>query len=126
MIILGIGGLMGDSACAILKDGKLVAAIEESKLVRRQTQWGSQGEMPENAIATCLELAGAKSADVDAVAIVRPIPENAFHLKLRSQFPQARLLVLEHHRAHAASGYFPSPFDEATILTLDRGSEKST
>ena len=40
MIILGIGGLLGDAARAILKDGELVAAVEESKLVRRRTHWG--------------------------------------------------------------------------------------
>jgi carbamoyltransferase len=30
-----------------------------------------------------------------------------------------RLLFTEHHHAHAASAFFPSPFDEAVILTLD-------
>jgi carbamoyltransferase len=60
---------------------------------------------------------------VDAVALVRPIPESDLHLKLRAQFPQARVVLLEHHLAHAASAYFPSPFDEATVLTLDRGSD---
>ena len=123
MIILGIGGIVGDAACAILKDGKLVAAIEESKLVRRRTHWGGHGEMPEHSIAACLDLAGAKAADVDAVAIVRPIPDPDFHLKARAQFPQSRLLVVEHHQAHAASAYFPSPFDDATVLTLDRGGD---
>jgi carbamoyltransferase len=29
-------------------------------------------------------------------------------------------VVVEHHAAHAASAYYPSPFDEATVLTLDR------
>ena len=33
MIILGIGGVLGDAACAVLKDGELDAAVEESKLV---------------------------------------------------------------------------------------------
>ena len=67
MIILGIGGIVGDSASAILKDGKLVAAIEESKLVRRRTHWGGHGEMPEHSITACLELAGAKASEVDAI-----------------------------------------------------------
>jgi carbamoyltransferase len=123
MIILGIGGIVGDSASAILKDGKLVAAIEESKLVRRRTHWGGHGEMPEHSITACLELAGAKASEVDAVAIVRPIPDPEFHLKLRAQFPQSRLLVVEHHQAHAASAYFPSTFADATVLTLDRGGD---
>ena len=35
MIILGIGGILNDAASAILRDGQLIAAVEESKLVRR-------------------------------------------------------------------------------------------
>jgi carbamoyltransferase len=31
--------------------------------------------------------------------------------------------VLEHHQAHAASAYFPSPFDDAVVLVLDRGGD---
>jgi carbamoyltransferase len=123
MIILGIGGILGDAAAAVLKDGELVAAIEESKLVRRRMRWGGQGLMPAQSIATCLELAGARPEQVDAVAVVRPIPDASFHLKIRSQFPNSRILVVEHHVAHAASAYFPSPFDEATVLTLDRGGD---
>src|SRR5205807_1823861 len=64
-----------------------------------------------------------KPQQIDAVAIVRPIPDADFHLKLRAQFPNSRVLVLEHHLAHAASAYYPSPFEEATVLTLDRGGD---
>ena len=108
---------------AILKDGELVAAVEESKLVRRRIQWGGPGQMPEHSIAACLELAGVTPEQVDAVALARPIPETDFHLKLRAHFPHARIVVIEHHRAHAASAYYPSPFEEATVLTLDRGGD---
>ena len=45
MIILGIGGILGDAASAVLKDGELVAAVEESKLVRRRLNWGGTGEL---------------------------------------------------------------------------------
>ena len=123
MIILGIGGILGDAAAAILKDGELVAAVEESKLTRRGMRFGGGGDLPSQSIATCLELASAKAADVDAVAIAGPIPDSDFHLKLRSHFPNSRILVVEHHTAHAASGYFPSPFDDATVLVLDRGGD---
>jgi carbamoyltransferase len=122
MIILGIGGIQGDAAAALLKDGELAAAVEESKLVR-QSPRGADGHLPEHAIATCLQLAGAKPEQVDAVAVVRPLPETDFHLQLRAQFPNSRIVVLEHHLAHAASAYFPSPFDDATVLTLDRGGD---
>jgi len=121
MIILGIGGISGDAASAVLKDGELIAAIEEAKLVRRSS--GNSGELPEQSIAACLELAGAKPEQVDAVAVVRPVPEAGFHLKLRARFPNSRIAVIEHHLAHAASAYYPSPFEEATVLTLDRAGD---
>jgi len=120
LIILGVGGVLGDAASAILRDGELVAAVEESKLARRRTAWGGHGELPEQSIATCLALAGVKAEQVDAVAVVRPIPDADFHIKLRAEFPNSRLVVLEHHLAHAASAYYASPFEEATVLTLDR------
>jgi carbamoyltransferase len=123
MIILGIGGLGGDAAAAILKNGELTAAVEESKLVRRRTHWGGIDEMPERAIATCLELAGADPGDIGAVAVVRPIPSNDFYLRLRADFPKSRIVLVEHHLAHAASAWYCSPFDEATVLTLDHGSD---
>jgi carbamoyltransferase len=123
MIILGIGGILGDAASAVLKDGALAAAVEESKLVRRRTHWGGPGGLPERSMATCLELAGARPDEVDAVAIVRPIPESGFLLKVRAQFPKSRIVLVEHHRAHAASAYYASPFDRATVLTLDRGGD---
>ena len=39
---------------------------------------------------------------------------------------RAPLLFLDHHESHAASAFFPSPFDEAAILTLDGVGEWST
>jgi carbamoyltransferase len=118
MIILGIGGILGRAATALLRDGDLVAAVEEAKLARAPS--ANRGDLPDRSITSCLELAGAKPQQVDAVALVRPIPEDGFHLKLRARFPNSRIVVVEHHQAHAASAYYPSPFDEATVLTLDR------
>jgi carbamoyltransferase len=123
MIILGIGGILGDAACAVLKDGELIAAVEEAKLSRLGASPARGGELPVQSIATCLDLAGARPDDVDAVAVVRPIPDHELHLKLRAQFPNSRILIVEHHLAHAASAYYPSPFEEATVLSLDRGGD---
>ena len=129
MIILGIGGILGDAASAILKDGALAAAVEESKLSRRGLQTGAPAGptgLPEQSIAACLALAGATPEQVDAVAIVRPFaagPESALHLQLRARFPNSRIVVIEHHTAHAASAYYPSPFEDATVLTLDRAGD---
>ncbi len=49
---------------------------------------------------------------------------------LRSRFPkvdwQTRLLFTEHHVAHAASAFYPSPFDRAAVLTMDGVGEWAT
>ena len=39
---------------------------------------------------------------------------------------QNKLLFAEHHRSHAASAFYPSPFDEALILTMDGVGEWAT
>lgn len=48
---------------------------------------------------------------------------------LRKEFgigPQPPILFLEHHESHAASAFFPSPFEEAAILTIDGVGEWAT
>jgi carbamoyltransferase len=122
MIILGLGGILADAACALLRDGELVAAIEEKKVERHRIPGG----LPETSAAECLKLAGVSPAQVDCVALVRPIsfgPASALHLELRAMFPNARLALVEHHMAHAASVYYVSKFESATVLTLDRGGD---
>jgi len=115
MIILGLGGILKDAACAVLKDGELLAAVEERKVARQS----AMGDFPEAAIATSLQVAALTPADVNCVALVRPFAQGIL-LSLRSQFPNAQVLMVEHHAAHAASAYYPSPFDDATVLTIDR------
>ncbi len=122
MIILGIGGILDEAACAILRDGELVAAVEQKKVARRTRP----GEMPAEAIAACLKLAGVDESAVDCVAVVRPFPAGpagGLHLEIRQKYPNAHVVLVAHHMAHAASAYFVSPFEEATVLTLDRGSD---
>ena len=43
-----------------------------------------------------------------------------------SKFDQNKLFFLEHHLSHAASAYYPSPFNEAIILTIDGVGESAT
>ncbi|HTR39575.1 MAG TPA: carbamoyltransferase C-terminal domain-containing protein [Bryobacteraceae bacterium] len=115
MIILGLSGIPKDAACAVLKDGEIVAAVEEEK-VARQSRAGS---LPEPAIAAALQVAKLTPADVQCVALVRPFAQD-IHIAVRSHFPGAQVVMVEHHMAHAAAAYFPSPFEDATVLTLDR------
>jgi len=122
MIILGIGGILGDAASAIVKDGRLVAAVEEVKVSRQHRL----GALPEASIAACLSMAGANPEDVDLVAIVRPLAsslETGLHLQFRARFPNSRIVLVDHHAAHAASAFYASPFSEATVLTLDRAGD---
>jgi carbamoyltransferase len=122
MTILGLGGLLNDAAAAVVQDGRLVAAAEQKKVARRFRR----GELPGDAINGCLKLADVGASQVDYVAIVRPFavgPEVDVHLELRGAFPNSRIVVVEHHLAHAASAYYASPFKQATVLTLDRAGD---
>ena len=71
MIILGLGGILSDAACALLRDGELVAAVEEKKIARRYTT----GELPQTCDCGMLQIAGITPDKVDCVALVRPFGE---------------------------------------------------
>jgi carbamoyltransferase len=114
--ILGIGGVLGDAAAALIKDGEIAAAVEEAKLTRRP----QSGNLPQAAVKTCLSIAGLEPGDIDYVALARPLPPGSALAPSLRRFPKARVVSIDHHAAHAASAYFASPFDDATIVTLDR------
>jgi carbamoyltransferase len=116
MNILGIGGVLGDAAAAVIRDGEIAAAIEEAKLRRRP----EPGRLPDAAIATCLSIAKLKPSDIDHVALARPLPPgSALPAGLRI-FTKAKVDTVDHHAAHAAAAFYVSPFEEATVITLDR------
>ena len=88
MVILGLGGLLGDGACALLKDGVLEAAVEESKITR-----GIRPGIPRASIEECLRLGHLTPGEVNCVAVVRPFahgPESLLHLALRDFSPKRR------------------------------------
>ena len=49
---------------------------------------------------------------------------------IRAELPELRrdceILFTQHHQSHAASAFYPSPFDEAAILTIDGVGEWAT
>ncbi len=116
MNILGIGGLPNDASAVVIRDGAISAAVEESKMSRRM----EARPLPSAAISECLRLARLEAAEINVIALARPVPRAEIPLELRAQFPKARIVLVEHHMAHAASAYYASPFDEATVLTFDR------
>ena len=77
MYILGINAYHGDSSAALIKDGKLIAAIEEER-IRRVKHWAG---FPSESIKFCLDYAGIGIKDVDYIAISRN-PFARFHKKI--------------------------------------------
>lgn len=120
--VIGLGGLLDDAACALAVEGSIVAAVEQRKIARRH----SPGSLPQEAIDATLAIAKLKPAQIDAVAIARPLsnsPESLLSLRVKQIFPNARLLILDHQTAHAASAYYASGFADSTVLTLDRAGD---
>ncbi len=67
MVILGINAYHGDSSACLVKDGKLICAIEEER-IRRIKHWAG---FPGESIKACLKYAGAAIGDIDHVGVSR-------------------------------------------------------
>ena len=67
MLIVGINAFHGDASAVILRDGELIAAVEEERFRRVKHYAG----FPAEAIRACLAMAGADPRDVDAFAVSR-------------------------------------------------------
>lgn len=153
MYILGISAYQSDSSAALLKDGRLIGAIEEEKLVGIK----HTGEFPVHSIQFLLEREGIKFSDIAHIAyfwkpfeglhyrfwmILKHLPESAnFYnshggrwTKIASVKQEIKKIfnvknetfkfhTVNHHVSHAASSYFLSDFDEAAILTVDGSGE---
>ncbi len=161
MRVLGLSALYHDSAAALIDGGRIVAAAQEERFTRKK----HDARLPRAAIASCLDIAGLKLADVDLVAFYEKpfvkferlletyaalapsgftsfrqampvwIKEKLFQKdlllkELKSFAPDEnwaeRLVFSEHHLSHAASAFFPSPFEEAAVLTMDGVGEWTT
>jgi carbamoyltransferase len=78
MIILGINAYHGDVSAVLLRDGELVAAVEEERF-RRVKHWAG---FPQESIQTCLDMAGVTPLAVDHFAISRDPRANLFRKAL--------------------------------------------
>jgi carbamoyltransferase len=152
--VLGVSAFYHDSAAAILRDGKIVAAAQEERFSRKK----HDSRFPRGAIHYCLEEAEIDGNDLSVIAfyddpaltadrIIRssiafaPDSERFFTQAVRSFFgikPDFKELIEEmlacdvpiyharHHYSHAASAFFPSPYEEAAVLCVDGVGEWST
>jgi len=130
MYLLGISGgvLAGnqDGAAALLKDGRIVAAAEEERLLKIKH---ANGHLPKRAIEYCLEKAGIGIRDVAAVGFPGITYKN-FDAILRDYFefhfghaPEIR--IFDHHLCHAAATYYYSGYDDALVLTMDFSGDRT-
>ena len=155
MYSLGISCYYHDSAAAILKDGHVVAAVEEERLSRKKFDDG----FPRMAIDWCLKEAEITPEQINSVAFYdKPVlkferlldnyiavaPRGLYsflnvipkwlhkrlwikeEIKKHIRGYQGDIIFPEHHMSHAAHTFFTSPFDEAAILTVDGVGEWST
>src|SRR5258705_1233180 len=83
MIILGINAYHGDAAAALIKDGKLIAAVEEERFNRLKHCAG----FPAESIRYCLRTAGVSIEDVEQVGISR---DPSAHLHKKALFAATR------------------------------------
>jgi carbamoyltransferase len=154
--ILGISAFYHDSAAALVVDGEVVAAAQEERFSRSKHDAGFPTaaiayclreanlspdqidiiafyDKPLTKFDRLLEtyLAHAPSG---LGSFARAVPlwlGGKLFMKrtVRNALPEAnraRIVFLEHHESHAASAFFPSPFEEAAILTLDGVGEWAT
>jgi len=154
MNILGISCFYHDSAACLVRDGGIIAAVQEERFTRKKHDSG----FPKNAVAWCLKEGNITSSDLDFVVfydkpfikfdriletylMYAPLGIKQFvqavplWLKLKLWMPdlirkelgyKGKILFTEHHEAHAASAFYPSPFKEAAFLTMDGVGEWET
>jgi carbamoyltransferase len=156
MNILGISAFYHDSAAALVEDGNIVAAAQEERFSRKKhdarfprhavqyclDEAGTKladldyvvfYDKPflkfERLLETYLGFAprGFQSFKMAMPLWVREklFQKSMLAKELRGLDP-AKLLFTEHHLSHAASAYYPSPFDEALVLTMDGVGEWAT
>src|SRR5262245_32895019 len=154
--ILGISAFYHDSAAALVVDGEIVAAAQEERFTRKKhdhsfpfhaidyclkearlqpEQLDHVGfyDKPllkfERLLETYLAYA---PAGFRSFAQAMPLwLKQKLHLPreikrgLHGRYTR-RIIFTEHHESHAASAFFPSPFQEAAVLTLDGVGEWAT
>ena len=154
--ILGLSAFYHDSAAALVVDGRIVAAAQEERFSRKKHDAGFPAaavayclkeaglelaqldfvafyEKPilkfDRLIETYLAFApdGFKSfrSAIPVWVKEKLFQERELKRGLGGQFKR-RIVYAMHHHSHAASAFFPSPFEEAAILTMDGVGEWAT
>lgn len=117
--ILGTG-LSHDGSSCIMKDGKIIVAIEKERLSRKK----HDGYNDNLTVQYCLDAAGISFKDIDL--IVEKNTVNLEHDKECEKLKQGRIIPddiprvrISHHLAHAYSAIGTSPFEEMAVVIMD-------
>ena len=147
MIILGINAYHANSSAAMVVDGRLVAAVEEERLNRVKYAAGLPARAiqfcldragaklsevdhiaiprdPRARLGTKLRYAMRMPRfALDRLRVMKRFAGMREELAAAFDVPpesiRAQFHRIEHHRAHLASAYFVSPFDQAAVLSAD-------
>jgi carbamoyltransferase len=122
MLIVGLNAYHGDVAAAVIRDGAIVAALEEERFSRIKHVAG----FPTQAIARGLAMAGATPADVDVWAVARG---RRVHLLRKAWFalthrPGAALFG-QYRKTASKSANIPQVIADAFSLPVDRVHERT-
>src|SRR2546426_1100016 len=152
--ILGISAFYRESAACLLKDGEIVAAGQEGRFSRKKGDASfparaveaclraggiTAGDLTyvgfydkpllkfERILSTYLGVAPRGLRSFFLAAPVWLKDKLYMDRQLRAALGYSgEILYAEHHESHAASAFFPSPFEEAAILTMDGVGEWAT
>jgi carbamoyltransferase len=155
MNILGISAFYHDSAAALVRDGDIVAAAQEERFTRKKHDFDfphkaiaycleEAGIQPgqldyvafydkpfikfERLLETYLQY-----APIGIQSFIKAMPlwiKQKLWMKnlIQEHLPgyEGKILFPRHHESHAASAFYPSPFEEAAIITVDGVGEWTT
>ena len=116
MLIVGLNAYHGDVAAAVLRDGELIAALEEERFSRVK----HIGGFPAQAVERGLQMAGATPSDVDIWAIARG---RRVHLLQKARFAvthrPGRALLGQYRQTSSKSSNIPGVIANAFGLDAD-------
>jgi carbamoyltransferase len=154
MYILGISSFYHDSAAALIKDGDIIAAAQEERFTRKRHDPAFPVNAVRYCLSeagiTIKDISYVAFYDKPFIKFERILETYLAYVPLgiRSFIKavplwmkqklwmkdviqkelgyEGTIIFPEHHESHAASAFFPSPYKEAAILTMDGVGEWTT
>lgn len=129
MIVLGINGGFRqgyqDVSAVLIRDGAIVAAIEEERLSRVKY---SAGRLPHLSVLEVLRIGGISIREVDILAFHGSTWEAEIDGRIQQYFENhfgycPLIKRYHHHDCHAAASFFSSGYPEAMIMTMDNSGD---